>query len=374
MQTPPMPKISVIVPTYKEAENLPFLVGGLSELRSKGMDLELLVMDDHSKDGTQEFIAGLGEDWIRLFTRTTGRGLSSAVCEGLEHARGDVIVVMDADLSHPPETVPELVEALMAGHDFAIGSRYIEGGSTSDQWGVYRWLNSKIATLLATPFTNAKDPMSGFFAIMRTTCERAAGRLNPVGYKIGLELLVKCECARVKEVPFHFAGRLKGESKLTVAEQLRYLQHIRRLFIHKYGVWSQLAHFLAVGGLGTIVNLAILTLLLALGVGVKAAIGAAIAISMGFNFVLNRRFTFSWARNGAIVKQFLGYVGACSVGAICNYLVSSQLLVEFPAFYPQLAALFGIAAGLGVNFLLSMFAVFKPPAGKPASALCEGKS
>lgn len=230
-QIPVWPMISVIVPTYREAENLPFLIGRLADLRHNNkMDLELLIMDDDSRDGTEELIAGLGETWIRLFTRTTDRGLSRAVCHGLKHARGDVIVVMDADLSHPPESIPALVEALMAGNDFALGSRYVEGGSTSENWGVFRWLNSKVATLLAMPFTNVRDPMSGFFALLRTTYERAEDCLDPIGYKIALELIVKCECERVKEIPFHFADRKFGKSKLSLREKARYIKHVKRLF------------------------------------------------------------------------------------------------------------------------------------------------
>ncbi|MDA8307545.1 MAG: polyprenol monophosphomannose synthase, partial [Deltaproteobacteria bacterium] len=275
-QAPLRPAISVIVPTYKEVENLPFLIDRLRDLRrNNSMDLELLIMDDDSGDGTAELIAGLREDWIRLFIRTTDRGLSKAVCDGLKRAWADVIVVMDADLSHPPESIPALIEALTEGHDFAIGSRYVKGGSTSEEWGAFRRLNSKVATLLAIPFTNVRDPMSGFFALPRTTYERVADRLNPIGYKIGLELIVKCECKRVKEIPFHFSDRKSGKSKLTLTEQARYIKHIRRLFIHKYGAWSHLAQFLVVGGLGTVVNLAVLTLLVALGVGVKVSIGAA---------------------------------------------------------------------------------------------------
>jgi dolichol-phosphate mannosyltransferase len=360
------PAISVIVPTYKEAENLPILLDRLSDLRrDKCMDLELLIMDDNSSDGTEELIAARNEAWVRLVTRTTDRGLSNAVCDGLKLAQGDVIVVMDADLSHPPESIPALVKALMDGYDFALGSRYVKGGSTSDDWGLFRWLNSRVATLLALPFTNVRDPMSGFFAIRRLTYEGGANKLNPIGYKIGLELIVKCGCEMVKEIPIHFADRKFGESKLTFAEQARYIKHIRRLFIYKYGTWSHLAQFLVVGGLGTGVNLAALTLLIALGFGVNVSIGAAIAISMVFNFLLNRRFTFAYARDGSIVRQFFGFIAACSLGALLNYFIASALVAQFPVLYPQVAAVIGIIAGTGVNFLFNRFAVFKTTHYRP---------
>jgi len=361
-----LPSISVIVPTFKEVENLPLLIERLSDLRLKNsMDLELFIMDDDSRDGSVELVASRNQPWIRLVTRKTDKGLSNAVCDGLKLAHGEVIVVMDADLSHPPESIPALVAPLMDGYDFSLGSRYVEGGSTSDDWGVFRWLNSRVATLLAMPFTNAKDPMSGFFALKRATYESAADRLNPIGYKIGLELIVKCGCERVKEIPIHFADRKFGESKLTLAEQARYIKHIRLLFIYKYGTWSHLAQFLVVGGLGAIVNLALLTLLIAFGVAVKVAIGVAIVISMVFNFFLNRRFTFSYARGGSILRQFFGFVLACSLGALLNYFLASALIAEFPTLYPQVAAFLGIVAGTGVNFLANRFAVFKTTKYRP---------
>src|SRR5262249_14226205 len=148
------------------------------------------LMDDNSRDGTEEAVAQLHRDWVRLIVRTHDRGLSPAVLDGLRAARHNVFVVMDADLSHPPEKIPELVRALQDGADFVIGSRYVAGGTTDAEWGLFRWLNSRVATLLAWPLTSARDPMAGFFALTRPTFERGQGALNPIGYKIGLELLV----------------------------------------------------------------------------------------------------------------------------------------------------------------------------------------
>jgi len=108
----------------------------------------------------------------------------------------------------------------------------VKGGSTDAEWGVFRWLNSKVATLMARPFTRAKDPMAGFFAFRRAAMDSAAP-LNPVGYKIGLELIVKCRFKKVAEVPIHFEDRKHGESKLSFKEQLRYVQHLGRLMKFK---------------------------------------------------------------------------------------------------------------------------------------------
>src|SRR5206468_1320118 len=117
--------------------------------------------------------------------------------------------------------------------DFVVGSRYASGGTTADDWGFLRALNSRIATLLARPLTSIKDPMSGFFALPQSVFRRAENP-SPLGYKIGLELLVRCRCENVVEVPIHFANRLHGESKLTLGQQLLYLQHLTRLYRFKY--------------------------------------------------------------------------------------------------------------------------------------------
>lgn len=357
---PDWPTISVIVPTYKEAENLPLLIDRLSTLRrASRMDVELLIMDDDSKDGTEEIVASCNQPWVRLVTRSTDRGLSKAVCDGLKRSRGEVIVVMDADLSHPPESIPALVSAVMNGYDFAIGSRYVQGGSTSHDWGFLRWLNSRVATFLVMPFTKVMDPMSGFFAVRRTTYETASDLLSPIGYKIGLELIVKCGCDRIKEIPIHFANRRFGKSKLTLLEQARFIRHVRRLYVYKYGTWSHLAQFLVVGGLGTLVNLVLLTLFVGLGLGINASIAGAIALSMMFNFFLNRRLTFGYAKNESIFKQFFGFVAACSFGAVLNYVVAFKLIATFPHIYPQVAGFVGIIAGTGVNFMVNRFVVFK---------------
>lgn len=229
-----LPSVSVIVPTYREARNLPELIQRIDRVRvENGFALELIIVDDNSADGSEEFIASLQYPWIRLIVRRAERGLSSAVIRGLESADNDVLVVMDADLSHPPEAIPALVERLRAGADFAIGSRYVRGGSTDVSWGLFRWLNSKAATIMARSFTRARDPMSGFFALRRAMF-RQADQLNPIGYKIGLELLVKCRCQRIEEVPIHFSNRTRGESKLNLREQFRYLQHLARLVDYRY--------------------------------------------------------------------------------------------------------------------------------------------
>lgn len=364
------PGVTVVVPTYREAENIPHLVTRLAALREReGLDLEVLFMDDDSRDGSEETVRELALPWVTLVRRTTDRGLSQAVLDGLRRSTREILVVMDADLSHPPEAIPQMLRALDEGADFVIGSRWARGGSTDDDWGPFRWLNSKVATLLALPLAPVKDPMSGFFALRRGTFARGA-QLNPIGYKIGLELLVKCACKKPAEVPIHFADRRFGQSKLSLQEQLRYLQHLRRLYIFKYGTWSHLLQFLIVGASGVVVNLAALTALLALRVGDKPAVALAIAVSMVWNFVLNRRFSFSYARGGSWLRQLGGFAAACSVGAVVQYFTTMAVWEVFP--YRQLAAVVGVAAGTALNFVGSRWLVFRRRAPAPAPAPGSG--
>jgi dolichol-phosphate mannosyltransferase len=353
------PRVTVIVPTYKEVESLPHLIDRLAKVRaSSDMDLDVLIMDDDSRDGSVELVRARPEPWVELVVRVADRGLSPAVLEGLRRARGDILVCMDADLSHPPEALPQLIRKLDEGADFVVGSRYAKGGTTSDDWGFLRWINSRIATLLARPLTSVSDPMAGFFAMRRETFDRGRD-FNPVGYKIGLELLVKCACERAVEIPIHFEDRRFGSSKLTFKQQLFYIQHLRRLYIFKYGAWTQLLQFLVVGGLGTLVNLGALTALLAAGLPLRVGVAAAIFASMCFNFVLNRRFSFSFARSGGWGRQFARFVAASSVGAAVNFWLTLVVHAHFPSWRPQVAALIGITVATGLNFAASRYLVFR---------------
>jgi dolichol-phosphate mannosyltransferase len=363
------PDLTIVVPTYKEVESLPHLIDRVAKFRaSSGLVIEMLIMDDDSRDGSVELVRARGEPWVQIVVRTQDRGLSAAVLDGLRRGRGEFLACMDADLSHPIEALPDMLAKLKAGADFVVGSRYVRGGTTSDDWGVLRWLNSRVATSLARPLTAIRDPMSGYFALRRSTFE-AGHDFNPVGYKIGLELLVKCRCERVVEVPIHFEDRRFGESKLTLTQQLLYLKHLRRLYTFKFGVWTQLLQFLTVGALGTVVNLATLTAALALGLPTRVSVAAAIFISMCFNFVLNRRFSFSASRSGSIIRQFIGFVLASSLGAVLNYLTTVFVLARAPGLRPQVAAVAGIVVGTGLNFVASRYLVFRSAHVRPRRPL-----
>jgi len=351
--------VSVVVPAYREAESLPFLIDRVAEVRrAHGLDLEMIVVDDDSRDGSVELVAARSEPWLRILVRTADRGLSRAVLEGMRAGQGEVLVCMDADLSHPPEALPDLLAKLDAGADFVIGSRYADGGTTSHNWGFLRWLNSRVATLLARPLTHVRDPMAGFFAIRRSTFE--AGReFNPVGYKIGLELIVKCGCERVVEVPIHFEDRRFGVSKLTLTQQLLYLLHLRRLYLFKYGARTPLTRFLIVGGLGTLVNLGLLTALVAIDAPLRLAVAAAILGSMGSNFALDRLLGFSAERGRPWLRPLAGFAAASSVGAVINYATTLLALGRFPGVRPELAALLGVAAGAAFNLVASRYLAWR---------------
>ena len=200
---------SIIVPAYREAPNLrPLVERVFAAVREAGIDAELIVVDDNSQDGTVEAIEALEGDYpVRLIVRREDRGLSSAVLAGFHAAKHDCFLVMDADLQHPPEMVPALLERLASGDcDFVIGTRYGGGGGIAEEWPWLRRIVSRVAGMLARPLTSLSDPMSGFFALRRETWEHAAP-LNPIGYKIALELYVKGGCTRSAEVPIQFAAR-----------------------------------------------------------------------------------------------------------------------------------------------------------------------
>ena len=367
-----MPDLSIIVPTYCEAENLPFLIPRVHEvLVAADIDAEILILDDNSPDNTSEVCAELAELYpARLIVRTENRGLSPAVIDGMKAASGRVVLVMDADLSHPPEKIPDLYHALDdPAVDFVIGSRYVPGGTTAEDWGLFRWINSKIATLFARPFTKAKDPMAGFIALRRAAFDAAADQLDPIGYKIGLELIVKCGCRNVVEVPIDFSDRLKGESKLTLKEQVNYLRHVKRLFDYRFGGLTRFALFCLVGSSGFLVDMSSF-LLLELIISLRLAGALAIWIAMTWNFLLNRRFTFADARRHHWFQQYVKYCLSCLAGAFVNWQVR-VLLCERTAFfadYIALAAFVGVLAGTVFNFVLCHTLVFRP--GRPKAFIC----
>jgi dolichol-phosphate mannosyltransferase len=207
--------VSVIVPTLNEAENVEPLV---RRIFACGLEvLEILFVDDGSTDGTAERIRELAAQFpIRLLVRENpALGLSGAVVAGACAARGDLLVVMDADLSHPPDRIPDLVRPLQEGAcDMVIGSRYARGGTTPG-WPLWRRIMSRAASALAYPLTRVHDSMCGFFAIPRPLLLDLAPRAS--GFKIAFDVIVHGgRQLRVKEIPIAFQNRARGVSKMSI--------------------------------------------------------------------------------------------------------------------------------------------------------------
>ena len=282
--------ISIVVPALNEAENLPALLERI-DATLRGRTYEVLIVDDGSRDDTSAVCRRLAATYpLELLVRSVPvGGLSGAVLLGLSRATGEYLVVMDADLQHPPERIPDLLSPLASGQaDFVLGSRYVPGGSTDSQWGPLRRINSRVATWLARPFAGgARDPMSGFFALSRQTYRRAE-QLDPVGYKIALELMCKCRARRVAEVPIHFALRGAGASKLTVRQQLRYLDHLGRLYDFCYPRSADWSRFVVGTAVAWLAALGLYSALVSRGIGPVwapvIAFAAAAAVTAAFHF------------------------------------------------------------------------------------------
>ncbi len=226
--------LAIIVPTLNEAENIEPLVRQIV-LALPECD-EIIFVDDGSKDGTQHTVCALAREFpLQLIERSNPTlGLAGAVIEGTRAARGEIIVVMDADLSHPPNELSNLVRPLLADHaDMVIGSRYVRGGTTPG-WPLYRKIMSRLAAAAAYPLTGVHDSMCGFFAIRRERLLELAP--HATGFKIAFETIVRGgRHLRVVEIPIAFRDRARGKSKMSLGVAsvfaMRWLAALwRRLF------------------------------------------------------------------------------------------------------------------------------------------------
>jgi len=348
------PDLSIVVPTYKEAENIEPLGGRIFAVTSSAnFSTELIVVDDDSQDGIDLKCRELATRYnVRLITRNGARGLATAVLHGMSQARGRLLVCMDADLSHPPEAIPAMVQALNRGADFVLASRYTRGGGIKHGWGPHRFAISKLATLLARPLASVTDPMSGFFALPRAEFLHAHD-LAPLGYKVALELLVRLAPKRLVEVPIHFEDRRFGKSKLSLHVQLEYLRHLRRLYRYKYPFVLELGQFLLVGFLGLILDLGVYVgTQLFLGLNHILARSVAFICSGSHNWFRNRHHTFLYGRMRRPLPQWVSYLFVVSLGFLVNVGTYTVLTVGTRAFADRryLAMLTGILAGAVLNF------------------------
>ena len=236
-------KYSVVVPAYQENGNLaPLTTRVFQAFADQGYrqeECELIIVDDNSRDGSVETIEELRKKKypVKILVRTKERGLSSAVMHGMDNAQGEFVMCMDADLQHPPEYVPKLFDAIQKpGVEFTLGTRYGHNIAIDKDWPVHRRLISWGARLLARPLTSLSDPMSGFFAMRAGVYQRGKPRLSPLGYKIALELFVKCGVRKFNEVGFSFAARTVGASKLTSKVIIHYLFHLKALYWYQFGI------------------------------------------------------------------------------------------------------------------------------------------
>lgn len=222
-----------MVPTYNERDRLPELVRAIFvAYDSAGIHGELVIVDDNSPDGTGQVADDLARDFpIRVVHRAGKLGLGTAVIEGFGAAEAEIVGVIDADLSHPPELVPRMLAVLQGEQaDIVIGSRYIPGGGTAN-WEMSRVLMSRFACVMARGLTPVRDATSGFFLMRR---DRAQGvTISAGGFKICLELLIRSEPGLVIEVPYVFKGRTAGESKMNLKEATGYLQQLRDLHAYR---------------------------------------------------------------------------------------------------------------------------------------------
>ena len=382
MVKPSQAKLSIILPTYNESQNIVRMLDSIAETVSPYAAAEIIVVDDNSPDGTAE-IASLhaknisnnnsNKLHIEIIRREGKFGLSSAIVAGVQYASGDLLVIMDGDFSHPPHVIPSIIEELQESNcDIVIASRYIKGGSIIG-WPFKRRLMSKGATKIAQYGLGieVKDPVSGFFAFRRDIINGI--KFDAIGYKMLLEILVKTKGARVKEVPYTFTNRSAGKSKLDTSVMFEYLKAVMRLY--RYGksmrqkekrtsvrFLSKAGRFYTVGASGLLVNYAASLLFNALTPNTwylySTIIG--ILISMTSNFFLNKLWTFE-DRDFNVKKtgiQFGMFIGFSSLGAIIQLVLVYALVESYNMEYP-LSLILAVAAASVGNFLFNKKWTFK---------------
>jgi dolichol-phosphate mannosyltransferase len=345
--------ITVVVPTYNEADNLPELVRRICTALP---GVEVLVIDDASKDGTADVARRLAADWpVRVVERFDERGLSTAVMKGFAEAKTDLCVVMDADLSHPPEAIPKLAQAVRDGADVAVGSRYVPGGDI-DEWPLFRRFASKAGTFLARPLTPVRDPMAGFFCLRKSLF--AGVPLKPRGFKILLEILARTGTRKTAEVPIHFEDRAAGASKFSSKERREFLKQVGTLYLDLNAWPWRVFKFLVTGALGLVIDNAVLYgVARGMGETTESCFAGAVAgfvVAMTFNYSLNRVWTFRAGRT-PIVSSYLKYALG-TLGGLGIKLLALKTLT--PPMHYLASNTLGIIVGTIFNYLASQLWAF----------------
>ena len=374
------PQVSIIVPTYNESQNIVKILKSIHENIPKGIYTETIVVDDNSPDGTgkivEEYISNIlkiAENTINIIHRKAKDGLSSAILNGIQNAKGDTIIVMDSDFSHPPQIIPKMIEAFKQYQcDLVVASRYISGGNIQG-WTTKRKLMSKIATIIAKKGLNVKtkDPMSGFFAFKKNIIKEL--RFDALGYKFLLELLVKTKGVNVKEIPYTFENRKLGSSKLDSSTIIDYFKSVWKLYKNgktkittekrnSVRFLSKAARFFTVGASGFGVNY-IISMLFTSGLTdfwyLHANIFGIIA-SISTNFLLNKIWTFEdrdFSRKKTL-SQYGKFSLFSSLGALVQLGMVFWLVDTHDVAYP-VALILAISTAAFSNFILNKKLTFK---------------
>ncbi|WP_035800898.1 glycosyltransferase [Crocosphaera chwakensis] len=324
-------KLSLVLPTYKEADNIQSIVEILSNLLDQTIpgEYELIVVDDNSPDHTWKLALELTSDYpqLRVMRRIEEKGLSTAVIRGWQVARGEILGVIDADLQHPPEVLTQLLQEMEKGADLALASRHVEGGGVSE-WSIIRRFLSRGAQMLGLlilpeVISRLSDPMSGYFMVRRSAI---IGRsLSPVGYKILIEVAARGRIRWIAEAGYVFRERQAGESKVTWKQYIEYIQHLLRL---RLSISARFIQFCLVGLSGVVVDMGFLYLLsdpntLGLPLTRSKIIAAELAIIN--NFLWNDLWTFgdiSRRQPGKRqrLKRLIKFNIICLAGLILNVL------------------------------------------------------
>ena len=361
--------ISVVVPTFNEADNVGTLVERLEEALA-GRRFEVLIVDDDSPDLTWQRVETLARTrpWLGCYRRIGTRGLSSAVIDGLVRVTGSALVVIDADLQHDPALVPMLAAQLDQA-EVAVASRYTAGGETCG-WSWMRLALSRGATLMARLVLGAptSDPMSGCFAVRRSLIERIAQDLQPRGYKILMEILYRGGVRRVAEVPYRFGLRLHGDSKLTGSIAWDFLASMWDL---RFGAVLpvRFLKYCVVGASGVGIQLMVTHLLRqipALHTADSAiATAAAICCAMVSNYALDNAWAFGVARHRWGLPWLAGFASfalVCTAGAVINWSVTIGIRhatgMHMNVYFAQMV---GIAVATLWNYALNTRITWKSP-------------
>lgn len=341
--------VSIIIPAYKEKENIGPLLERIHNSLSK-LNYEVIIVDDNRVDGSEELVGALAKKYpVKIIIRKDKRGLSSAVMDGIASIDSQNVIVMDADLQHPPEVLPDIVKALET-HDFVMASRYIKGGSPGE-WKLSRKIVSKVATLLAIFIARkVKDPISGFFGFRRSVVDTST--LSPTGWKIGLEILVRSKFKNVTEVPFTFSPRARGESTLSSKIMTEYVKQLFSLYSYKYPILD----FMIVGGIGTVINLGLYSILVLVPALQKVqynVVGTnyyfppfilSSLVAICSNYLMNKAWTFKgWKEKKGGFARYL------TMGVIA--LVPDSLLLIAFVKWAKLPHVLAAALAIFINFI-----------------------